>query len=204
MTPELWKRYRQPMADEVMLSHYGAPLIASLRVEIVQHLGEPLGSTLCVGCGDGTELKFFKGVGVTLNTKNLRDQHTYVCADMHALPFKDKSFDGVFCKDCFEHALAPSIVLHEFVRVARKWIFLAIPSEGWETSPLHPLLLTSRQITVLAFKEAWDTYYTETEVKPQPGHGAEGLPSWNLHCYLLKPSSLSKEDLEKKLCPKSL
>ena len=196
MTPELWKRYLQPSADEVMQSYVGAPLIAMMQHEMVKHVGK-LGNTLCVGCGDGTELKFFKGVGVTLNTKSLREGHRYVCADMHTLPFRDKSFDGVFCKDCFEHALAPSIVLQEFVRVASRWVFLAIPGSEWAMSELHPFILTPQQVTTLAVKEAWDTFHAPITVAQQ------GFNKWTMDCYLLTPSSLTKEQVREKLCPKS-
>jgi hypothetical protein len=201
MTPELWKRYLQPMADEVMASYVGAPVIALMLHDIVKQIGA-LGKTLCVGCGDGTELKFFKGVGVTLNTKGLREGYQYICADMHTLPFKDKSFDGVFCKDCFEHALAPSIVLQEFVRVARCWMFLAIPSEEWSLSELHPLILTAQQIVTLGAKEGWDTYHEVLDIS-QPEPGKPSVTAWKMNCYLLRPSALTKEQVKEKLCPKS-
>lgn len=179
MTPELWKTYRQPMADELMESHWAAQAIRVMARDL------PGGPTLCVGCGDGTELDLIpESVGVTLNVGNIRGRRNVVQADMHCLPFPAKRFAGVFCKDTFEHALAPTIVFAEFARVAREWIYLAIPEEGWDYSPHHPVILTERQLATMAQKAGWSTAHSQMRMRQD----WEGKPlTWLMDCYLMRP-----------------
>ena len=40
--------------------------------------------------------------------------------DMHSIPFRDEFFDVIFCKDTFEHSIAPYIALCEMNRVLKK------------------------------------------------------------------------------------
>ena len=157
MTPELWASWRRPSQDEMMASRYHKAAIEALVPLLAAH--RPV---LCVGCGDGTELGYFPGsIGVTLNAGGLlpvcRQRHEIVVADMHCLPFRNGAFSAIFCKDTFEHALAPWIALNELTRVARDCILLATPDESWEHSPHHPLIPTVRQINAMAQKLSWQT-----------------------------------------------
>lgn len=182
MTPELWAVYRQPMAAEVMASHWH-------RLVIQEHMEtfsvrDPL---LCVGCGDGTELQFAPpgSVGVTLNPAGLSASHRVVVADMHVLPFRDRSFVGIYCKDTFEHALAPTIVFAEFARVAREFIFLAIPNADWSHSVYHPMILTKDQLYWITRKAGWTVGHQSQPVWQEvPGKPRQ---QWVLDCYFCRP-----------------
>ena len=185
MTPELWKAYRQPSQDEVMNSAGQVAIIQTSAKVLVGYA-----PVLCVGCGDGTELQYFPGsTGVTLNAGALlpacRKRHHVVVADMHALPLTDRAFDAVFCKDCFEHALAPSIALSELCRVARRAILLVTPDEYWECSPKHPLTPTVRQISVMAWKLGWDTQVSDLECGSSMDALTRGEVAYHLHMCLL-------------------
>ncbi len=178
MTPELWRAYRQPMADEQMASHF----LADVFYEVVSYL--PLAdSVLCVGCGDGTELAYFRGArGVTLNAKGILPTYRerIVAADMHCLPFATQSFDGLFCKDTFEHALAPTIVFSEFVRVARQWACIIVPDMVWAMSPHHTIIPSPAQLMVMAEKAGWRVKAGSLRVR-QPNDC-----EWTLHMYIMR------------------
>ena len=179
MHPTLWRQYLQPMADEQMVSRHHAVAIAELARWC------PPSRTLCVGCGDGTELAYFPGsVGVTLNTAGLQDRRGVVQADMHALPFRTGSFAGIFCKDTFEHALAPTIVLAEFSRVARDWCMLVVPDQGWAFSPHHTIIPTQDQMRVLLGKASWGHCRGGHVDVQQPDDGVTGPHNWRLDIYL--------------------
>lgn len=65
----------------------------------------------------------------------------YMAADIHQLPFKDKSIDFVFCSHILEHVSDPSTACQEIMRVGkrgyietpRKWteFFAGYPSHQW-------------------------------------------------------------------------
>jgi len=65
----------------------------------------------------------------------------YIEADIHQLPFEDKSMDFVFCSHVLEHVLDPETACREIIRVGkrgyietpRKWseFFAGYPSHRW-------------------------------------------------------------------------
>jgi len=60
-----------------------------------------------------------------------------VCADIQALPFKDKTFDYVICNHVLEHVEDPAQALTELGRVGKRG-YLAVPSEFYEfICPTH-------------------------------------------------------------------
>ena len=50
-----------------------------------------------------------------------------VVADASNLPFEDKSFDFVISSHVLEHLFDPIAAIHEWRRVARKYIFITVP-----------------------------------------------------------------------------
>lgn len=65
------------------------------------------------------------------NGKNIR---TFVQADAHKLPFKDKCFDETLCDNTLEHCLCPYEVMREMIRVTKNQIEIWLPMyEGDET-----------------------------------------------------------------------
>ena len=187
MTPELWKAYRAVMADEVMASHHHKPAFDKIIWEMLPP-GAITQDVLCVGCGDGTELRYFpKAIGVSLNVEGLRGRYDIVQADMHALPFRDKAFAGVFCKDTWEHALAPTIALSEMCRVSREWICLVVPDQDWGHSPHHTIIPTAVQTHWMAGKLGWALKTAELKVSQL---APDGPHTWTLHVFLLEPHAV--------------
>lgn len=180
MTPELWATWRRPSQDEVMDSQRQRGIIERLTPLLAAY--HPV---LCVGCGDGTELDLLPGcTGVTLNATGLTGRRNVVLADMHCLPFRDRAFAAVFCKDTFEHALSPWIALSELTRVARDYVLLACPDESWEMSAHHPLIPTVRQVAIMAHKLGWAGQHTTLACicGPRPEN------QWNLNVFKLMRS----------------
>jgi SAM-dependent methyltransferase len=68
-----------------------------------------------------------EGEGHRGHKKLVRDR-PLVCADVQALPFKDKSFSYVICNQVLEHVGDPVRALAELTRVGRRG-FLSVPSE---------------------------------------------------------------------------
>ncbi|MBE9570550.1 MAG: class I SAM-dependent methyltransferase [Proteobacteria bacterium] len=66
-----------------------------------------------------------------------RSKHSYVQADISALPFPDKCFDVVLCIHVLEHVRDPSLACRELMRVARRG-FLETPRKWTEYYAGHP------------------------------------------------------------------
>lgn len=79
----------------------------------------------------------------------------YVRADVHALPFEDKSFDFVFCSHVLEHVSDPETACREIMRVGkrgyietpRKWMefFAGHPSHQWLIDDIDGVLVFERR-----------------------------------------------------------
>ncbi|WP_309492829.1 methyltransferase domain-containing protein [Candidatus Hecatella orcuttiae] len=51
-----------------------------------------------------------------------------VVADMHHLPFQDKSFNKVFITHAFEHSGNPELLLRELTRVSKTQVTIIVPN----------------------------------------------------------------------------
>ena len=106
---------------------------------------------LDVGDSDGLILKYVKTflcgeaavVGLNFEAKCADNiKHNGVNAiqgDAHYLPFKDDSFDFVFCFETLEHLENPILVLQNLKKIVTGKIFLSIPNFGRETR-IYPKL----------------------------------------------------------------
>ena len=54
-------------------------------------------------------------------------QHTLPDGSTHELPFADGSFDFVYASHVLEHFKSPEVVLREWLRVAREYVYFAVP-----------------------------------------------------------------------------
>jgi len=82
-------------------------------------------------------------------------QGRYVEADIHDLPFEDKSFDFVFCSHVMEHVADPGKACREICRVGkrgfietpRKWVefFAGYPSHQWLVDHMDGQLIFERK-----------------------------------------------------------
>jgi len=119
---------------------------------------------LIVGCGDGTEIQEFtnsgyKAVGIQVNKKeNERIRERGLDArdvDMHFMPFGNKEFDMVYCKDCFKQALSPTLAFAEFCRVSKKYIMISEPDFSWIWKAHNYQLFTPEQFQAFGDKFAF-------------------------------------------------
>jgi len=144
----------------------GQPGNASENHKTAKIYSKPLNScknVLDIGCGEGITLlllkeKGIKGTGITLNKKDalkvFSKGNPVVIGDMHELPFKNESFDGVYSKDSFEHSFAPFIASKEFSRVLKKngLLVLVMPEKEWIKEEYHFHCFTPYQIKSLMEK----------------------------------------------------
>ena len=82
-----------------------------------------------VGCGKGLllmllEREGFKCYGLDISSnvlKNARGKSNaeFVKGDIYKLPFKDKSFDVIFCMDVMEHLFDPHLAIAEIKRILK-------------------------------------------------------------------------------------
>jgi SAM-dependent methyltransferase len=93
------------------------------------------------GCGEGYVLQRIRPlasgtlVGVDRDRAALRlarerlPEQLLVCADIHALPFRNAAFDTICCFEVLEHLASPSDALQELTRLGSRCILLSVP---WE------------------------------------------------------------------------
>lgn len=112
---------------------------------------------LCVGVGDGTEMDYFpSSIGIDISEESIeacKKQGLDVrYMDMHNMTFEDNSFDLVFSKDNFEHAISPIEAISEFARVTKKYVAIVVPDETWQGSMWHFVIPTVKQMITLGEK----------------------------------------------------
>ncbi|NUM56845.1 MAG: class I SAM-dependent methyltransferase [Candidatus Hydrogenedentes bacterium] len=105
--------------------------------DVIRKLNLPLDgqSILDVGCGRGFVGEVVRAHGGRYTGADLVRNGTgfsLALADAMNLPFRDESFDGVFCIDAFEHIPDGVRAAREFRRVLRPggFVFLSAPNYG--------------------------------------------------------------------------
>lgn len=77
--------------------------------------------------------------------QKVEDIPNFVCADCHYLPFRDSTFDTVFCSHMIEHKGVNHIQsIKELLRVAKQRIIILVPSPfcASRTARLHDKIFT--------------------------------------------------------------
>lgn len=144
------------VGSEEMDSYGALPIIQTGIAYLKDIIGEPQ-STLSVGCGAGAELGFFDNVkGIDLNDTSLsyckQAGYDVQKMDMHDMTFEDNTFDLVFARDVFEHALSPIEAISEMARVSKKYVCIIVPDETWQSSKWHFICPTTKQMQSLGEK----------------------------------------------------
>ena len=101
-----------------------------------------MGTVLDVGCGNGIDAQWYRpdtycGIDISVPlvwaAKKLNPLHTFVLIPLDGVPFKDKSWDTVYCTAVLEHQHSverAKILFNDMVRVAKRRVIV-----GWHTPP---------------------------------------------------------------------
>jgi 2-polyprenyl-3-methyl-5-hydroxy-6-metoxy-1,4-benzoquinol methylase len=102
-----------------------------------------LESILDAGCGDGELVKFLKKnklakrvEGIDISEKAIerarqKNPHLIIKkGDIYNIQGKSEEFDLIVCSQVFEHLKYPRRALNEMVRVARKYVLIAVINES--------------------------------------------------------------------------
>ena len=132
-----------------------------------ERLGEP-SSVLIIGCRTGYEVRAFAGlfdsaqivgmdlVSTFLGIAQAQGAKNLLQADMHKLPFADRSFDWCYSMGTLEHAHDPQQVVDEMCRVAST-IYLTADLDEDSANPSHYSFSTTQQDWVKLFPPAFQT-----------------------------------------------
>ena len=152
-----WNRYVRSAANEYSATTEWADAQRQ-HIELMNYI--PLGTihVLDLGCGDGWSTKTLQqcgcdAVGVTINqaevahAKSKYNIDLYL-QDMHDLQFPDGRFDLVYCRECYEHSVAPYIALCEINRVLKLHghTLIHVPSQRWIRENSHFSVLNDAQM----------------------------------------------------------
>jgi len=114
------------------------------RVRLILHYLNPRAKDgiLEVGCGAGNILEKITGgsllVGIDISEfilqkagNRLKNRTTLLKADAENLPFKDGSFNKIYCSEVLEHLLRPERVVKEISRILKSegLFILSVPNE---------------------------------------------------------------------------
>lgn len=94
-------------------------------------------SILDVGCGNGFFTYYFSklaaytvGIDYSRYMLSINPTNPLIQGSALALPFKNNSFDLVFCSNLLHHVEDPTIVVKEMKRVSKKFVVLSEPNRS--------------------------------------------------------------------------
>lgn len=171
MRIEKWNRYVHPEVNEFSATTQWESAQAQ-GLDLMQHIPSGVQRVLDLGCGDGWSVqtlrdKGFDATGVTINPREAehakgRYNLDLLVMDMHDLDLADHSFDCVYCRECFEHSVAPYLALCEINRVLRpKGLALVhVPGPDWIKFDAHFSVLNDAQMREMFRKCHFDVLAT--------------------------------------------
>ncbi len=173
-----WKKYVNIEANEYSATTLWPDAQAQHR-ELMAKIPQHCRNVLDLGCGDGWSTQALikqgkKAVGLTINHReavHARTQYGLELAvhDMHDLPFPDKSFDAVYCRECYEHSVAPYIALCEMNRVlgVGGYAIINLPWDDWIREDSHYSVFSPSQMREMFYK---CRFVVEDEGRTSFGH----------------------------------
>jgi radical SAM superfamily enzyme YgiQ (UPF0313 family)/GT2 family glycosyltransferase/SAM-dependent methyltransferase len=176
--PPKWDRYFKPEVNEYSATTEWIDAQPQ-HLALMKLLPPSAIDVLDLGCGDGWSTHTLLGMGkratgVTVNPKEAehamqRYGIDLVVRDMHDLPFTDHTFDAVYCRECYEHSIAPYIALCEMNRVLKLsgHALINLPWDGWIREDSHFSVLTPAQMREMFFK---CRFVVEREGRTPLGH----------------------------------
>jgi len=143
-------------------------------------------SVLDLGCGEAFCQPFFenwnvKYEGITLGDDYLFSKDTgrnVKKMDFSFLEYPDNSFDLLFARHSFEHAVMPLTTLMEWHRVSKQWLGLVLPTPDWYGygGRNHYYIFHQEQIANLLEKSGWKIIWNEVDYLPRDDKRTEGNP----------------------------
>lgn len=150
------------LAAQEEMNSAGADIMLGFAIKEAWERCDLPKTLLSVGCGDGSELEMWKSVkvrditGIDLNENSVMKARekgfTVEKMDAHDIQYPDNSFDMVFARDVFEHAVSHITMMSEMARVAKKYLIIVLPDQTWNPTPVHYIIPTLRQMMNLGFK----------------------------------------------------
>jgi ubiquinone/menaquinone biosynthesis C-methylase UbiE len=155
-----WRSYYRHALNEYSATS-AWPEAQAQHMELLKHLPPSCSHVLDLGCGDGWSVNYIKQilgkdvVGFTCNPQELRFARRHYpririkFGDMHSLSFRNEEFDAVYCREAYEHSVAPYIAMCEMNRVLRYhgYLLINIPDEQWLAYDSHFSVLTQAQMS---------------------------------------------------------
>lgn len=147
--------------------------------ELMEFIPASCETILDLGCGDGWSTNYLKEkgkrvTGVTINpleAAHARKKYglDLVVRDMHDLSFDDKSFDCIYCRENYEHSVAPYIALCEMNRVLKLggYALINLPWEEWIREDSHFSVFNPPQMREMFYK---CRFVIEREGRTAHGH----------------------------------
>ena len=158
-----WQRYAKADVNE-----YSATTVwidaQEQHLELMQKIPSRCKKILDLGCGDGWSTYSLHKmgmsvIGVTINPKEAEHALTkyglkLVVSDMHDLPLDDHMFDCIYCRESYEHSIAPYIALCEMNRVLQLngYALINLPWDDWIREDSHYSVFTPSQMREMFYK----------------------------------------------------
>ncbi|OGM15574.1 hypothetical protein A2985_01940 [Candidatus Woesebacteria bacterium RIFCSPLOWO2_01_FULL_43_11] len=123
---EVWSK-----KDYYLAARCGSSETSHPAMKRLSRLAGQVSSILDMGCGEGTRLNLLakraqKAVGIDISRKAIElakkkyPKLDFRQGDLEELPFRNESFELVYCAFVFEHLESPETALKEGIRVLRK------------------------------------------------------------------------------------
>jgi len=109
---------------------------------------------LDVGCGNGfftyyfSQLAYTVGIDYSAHMLSINPCELLVRGSALSLPFKDDSFDLLFCSNLLHHLKNPTIAIMEMRRVSRKFVVLSEPNRNNPFMALFSILIPEERGTL--------------------------------------------------------
>ena len=176
--PGKWDRYFNPEVNEYSATTEWLDAQPQ-HIELMKLLPPGCIDVLDLGCGDGWSTHSLlemgkRAIGVTINPREAEHAEKrygidLAVRDMHDLPFEDHAFDAVYCRECYEHSIAPYLALCEMNRVLKPGghALINLPWDEWIREDSHFSVLTPAQMREMFFK---CRFVVEREGRTSLGH----------------------------------
>jgi ubiquinone/menaquinone biosynthesis C-methylase UbiE len=167
MNIDKWNRYVHTEVNEYSATTEWTSA-QEQHLHLMSFIPEGTKTVLDLGCGDGWSVhtlmqRGFEVTGVTINpreVKHAKEKYNIdlYLQDMHDLQFNDHWFDCVYCRECYEHAVAPYIVLCEINRVLELGghALIHVPNQDWVREPSHFSVFNTAQMDEMFRKCLFD------------------------------------------------